>query len=52
MLTFTVSLATALGIAAAYAAITGILYAFAHQTRPSKQATQALAAGSSSASGD
>jgi hypothetical protein len=52
VLTLTVSLATVLGIITAYAAINGILYAFAHQTRPPKPSAPVLAAGNSHASGD
>ena len=52
VLILTVSLATLLGIATAYYAIDGILYAFAHQARPSKASAPALAPGGSHAGGD
>ena len=51
VLIFTVSLATAFGIAAAYGAISGILYLFSQQTRGAKPQTPVLA-GHSAVSGD
>jgi len=52
VLIFTVSLATAFGIAAAYAAISGILYLFSQHTPGPKTPAQVLAPGNSSVSGD
>ncbi|HTR65625.1 MAG TPA: hypothetical protein VMH85_07625 [Terriglobales bacterium] len=52
ILTLTVSLATALGITAAYAAVNGILYVFSQQARPPRPSAPVMATGSSPAGGD
>jgi hypothetical protein len=52
VLTLTVSLATVIGIVAAYAAINGILFAFNRQARPPKPPAPVLATGNSPVSGD
>jgi len=52
ILLFTVMAVLAFGISLAYAAITGILYAFARQTRPARVGNRVLVPSQTHASGD
>lgn len=52
ILLFTVIAVVTLGISLAYASVTGILYAFARQTRPARIGNRLLVPSQTHASGD